>query len=85
MHSPDGFGSGNFLPGRFGVASQSIIGTEVDTSKRLYMLAVAEIPFDVKQNICTKELRIIPYPGRESKKIADAICRPNNGNKAFLG
>jgi hypothetical protein len=47
------------------------------------MLAVAEIPFDVRQNKCTKELRIVPHPGRQSKKTVDAEPRPNNGNQAF--
>jgi hypothetical protein len=37
---------------------------KVNTSKRLPMLAVAEVPFDVKKNSCTKELRIISHPGR---------------------
>jgi hypothetical protein len=42
---------------------------EVDTSKRLRTLAVAEIPFDVRQNRCTKEVRIVPHLGKQSKKL----------------
>jgi hypothetical protein len=44
------------------------------------MLAIAEIPFDVRQNRCTKELRIGSHPGRQSKKIVDAGVRANNRN-----
>jgi hypothetical protein len=54
MHDRDGSGSGNFLPRPFGVVSYCIIEIKVDTSKSLPMLAVAEIPFDIKQNRCTK-------------------------------
>jgi hypothetical protein len=57
---------------------------EVDTSKRFPTLALAEIPFDVKQDRGTKELRILPHPGRQSKKTVDAGGRPNNGSQAFL-
>jgi hypothetical protein len=56
----------------------------IDTSNSLLTLAVAEIPFDVRHNKCTKELRIAPHPGGQNKKTADAGCRPNNGNQAFL-
>jgi hypothetical protein len=56
---------------------------EVDTSRGLSTLAIAEILFDVRQNRCTKELRIVPHPDRQSKKSMDAGRRPNNGNQAF--
>jgi hypothetical protein len=85
MHDPGGFSLGNFLPGPFGIVSWCIIEMEIDTSKHLPMLAVARIPFDVRQNRCTKELRIAPHPGRQSKRTVDAKGRPNNGNQAFLG
>jgi hypothetical protein len=51
-----------------------MIEMEVDTSKRLPMLAVAEILFDVRQNRCIEELRIVPHPGRESRKTLEAGC-----------
>jgi hypothetical protein len=57
---------------------------EVDTSKRLPMLALAGIPFNVKQNRCTKELGIVLHPGRQSMKTVVTGRRPNNGNHAFL-
>jgi hypothetical protein len=38
MYDLDDFGSGNFFPRSFGVASQCIIEMEVDTSKRLLSL-----------------------------------------------
>jgi hypothetical protein len=56
---------------------------EVDTSKRLLTFALAEIPFDVRQNGWDKELRIVPHPGRQSKKTVDTGRRPNNGSQAF--
>jgi hypothetical protein len=63
--------------------SWCIIEIEVDTSKRLPTLAVAEIPFDVRQNRCTKELRIVPHPGGQGKKTMGAVRRPNNAHQAF--
>jgi hypothetical protein len=84
MYDPDGFGSGSFLPRPFGVVSWCIIGMEVDTSKHLPPLIVAGIPFDVRQNRYTKELRIVAHPGRQSKKTVGAGHRPNNANQAFL-
>jgi hypothetical protein len=47
------------------------------------MLAVAQTSFDVRQNRCTKELCIVPHPGRQSTKTVYAGRRPNNGNQAF--
>jgi hypothetical protein len=85
MHDPVGFGSGNFLPRPFGVMSSHIIEMEIDTSKRLPPFAVAEIPFDVRQNRCTKELRFVLDRGSQSKKIVDAGSRLNNGNRTFFG
>jgi hypothetical protein len=84
MHDPGGFGSANFLPPQFGVASWCILEMEVDTMKRLLVFAVAEIPFNVRQNRCTKKLPVVPHPGRQSKKTVDAGLRPNHGNQTFL-
>jgi hypothetical protein len=72
----------------FGILSWRIIEMELDTSKRLPMLAAAEIPFNVKQNRSTKDLRIVPHLGRQNKKTVDARRRPNNennGNQALFG
>jgi hypothetical protein len=71
MHDPGGFVSGNFSRRLFGVASWRIIEMEMGTSKRLPTLAVAEVPFNVRQNKCTKELRIVPHLGRQE----DCGCR----------
>jgi hypothetical protein len=49
---------------------------EGDTSKRLP--AVAEIPFDVRQNRRIKEFRIVPHPDRQKKKTVDAGRRSDN-------
>jgi hypothetical protein len=54
MHNPGGFGSGNASRRPFGIVSRCIIEMEADISKRLPTLAVAEIPFGVRQNRCTK-------------------------------
>jgi hypothetical protein len=72
MHDPGGFGSGNFLPRPFGVVSWCIIEMEGNTLKGPFVLAVSEIPFDVRYDRGTKELGIIPHPGRQSKKTVDA-------------
>jgi hypothetical protein len=64
MHDPGDFGLGDFLPRPFGVVTWCIAEMEGDTSKRLPTPAIAEILFDVTQNKCTKELRIVQYPGR---------------------
>jgi hypothetical protein len=61
-----------------------MIEMEGDASKRFPTHAIAEIPFDVRQNRCTKEPRIITHPGRQNKKIVNAGRRPNNGNQTFL-
>jgi hypothetical protein len=45
---------------------------EVDISKRLPILVVAEIPFGVRQNGCIEELRIVSHPGRQSRKTVGA-------------
>jgi hypothetical protein len=63
MHDPGGFDSGNFLPRQFGVVSWCVIEMKIGVSKRLPTLAVAEIPFDVRQNRCAKQLRIASNPG----------------------
>jgi hypothetical protein len=84
MHDPGGLASGNFMRRVFGVVSWCMAEMDGDTSKRLPVLAVAEISFDVTQNRCAKELCILPHPGRQSTKIVDAGRRPNNGNQAFL-
>jgi hypothetical protein len=84
MHGDSGCGPGNFLPRTIGAVSWCILEIEVDTSKPLPMLAIAEISFDIRQSKHTKELRIIPYPGRQSKKTLDAGRRPNNENQAFM-
>jgi hypothetical protein len=81
---PSGFDSGHFLSRPFGIVSWRSIEMEVGTLKRLPTLALAEIPFDVRQNRCTKEFRIAPHPGRQSKKSVDARCQPNIGNQALL-
>jgi hypothetical protein len=57
---------------------------EAETPKSLPRLAIAEIPFNIKQNGCTKEFRIVLRSGRQSRKIMDARSRPNNGNDTFL-
>jgi hypothetical protein len=85
MYDPAGFRLGNFLPRSFGIVSWCVNETEVGTSKRLPMLAIADIPFDIRQNRCAKELCIIPHSGRQSKKTVDAGRRPNNGNEALSG
>jgi hypothetical protein len=72
MYNPVSFGSGNVLPRQFGVVNWCIIKTEINTSKHFHTLAVAENPFDVRQNRPTKELRIIPHPGRKIKKTGMA-------------
>jgi hypothetical protein len=84
MYDPAGFRPGNFLPRPFGIVSWCVIEMEVDASNRLPILAMAEIPFDIPQNRCAKELCIIPHSGRQSKKTVDAGRRPNNGNEALL-
>jgi hypothetical protein len=58
---------------------------EVNASKRLAMLAIAEIPFDIRQNRCAKKLCIIPHFSRQGKKTVDAGRRPSNGNEALFG
>jgi hypothetical protein len=60
MHHPDGFTSGNVLLRPFGVVNWCIVEMEGEPSKRLAMLPVPEVPFDVRQNRCTKEVRIVP-------------------------
>jgi hypothetical protein len=80
MHNHRHFGSGHFSPQQLGVVGWCIIEMERDTSKRLPTLAVASIPFDVRQNRCTNELRITLHPGRQNKKTVDAEPRRNNGN-----
>jgi hypothetical protein len=50
--------------------------TDVDTPKGLPTLAVAEIPFDVRQNMHKRTL----HPGKLNKKTVDAGRRPNHGN-----
>jgi hypothetical protein len=42
------------------------------------------IRFDVRQNRCTKELLVVPHPGRQSKTTIDAGSEPNDGNQALL-
>jgi hypothetical protein len=84
MRGPGAFGSGSFSPRPLGVVSWCIIAIERDTSKCFPTLPVAEIPFDVRQNRCTKELRIVPYPGTQNKKTVDARRRANNGPQALL-
>jgi hypothetical protein len=49
---------------------------EVETSRRLPGLAIAEILFDVRQTGFTKELRIIRHRGRQSKKTVNANIDP---------
>jgi hypothetical protein len=84
MYEPGAFGSGNFLPQPLGIVSWGILEMEVDTSKRLPAVANAKIPFDVKQNRYTNELRIVPHPGGQSEKTLDAGRRFNHGSHAFL-
>jgi hypothetical protein len=84
MDDPGGFGSGNLLPRPFSLVSWCIFQMEGVTSKRLPSIRVAEIPFDVRQNRYTKELRIVPHPCRQSKKIVDARLQ-NNGKQALFG
>jgi hypothetical protein len=50
IHNPGGLGSGNCLLRLYSVVSWCTVEMGVDTSNRLLMLAVAEIPFDVRQN-----------------------------------
>jgi hypothetical protein len=45
---------------------------ELDVSRRLPALVVAEIPFDVRQNGCIKELCILPHPSSQSKNTVNA-------------
>jgi hypothetical protein len=61
-----------------------MIEMEVDTSKGLFTLTVSEILFDVRQNICTKQLGIAPDPARQSKKTLDTEHRPDNGKHVCL-
>jgi hypothetical protein len=58
--------------------------TELDASKRLPTLAIAEVPVDILQARCAKELCIIPPSGRQSKKTVDAGRRSNNVNDVLL-
>jgi hypothetical protein len=44
---------------------------QIDASKPLSVLAVAEVPLDMRKNRCTKELCVMPHPGRQSKKTLD--------------
>jgi hypothetical protein len=83
MHDDGGIGSGNSLLRAFGVVGCRMIEMEGDTWKRLSPLVVAEIPFDVRQNQCAKELRILSHPDKQNKKIIRAGHRPNNGNQNF--
>jgi hypothetical protein len=41
-----------------------IIHMQIDASKRLSALAVAEVPLDIRKNRCPKELCVIWHPGR---------------------
>jgi hypothetical protein len=75
-----GFGSDNFLPRPIGVVSWCIIEMEGDTSKRLPILAVAEIPFDIRIDA---QRNSAPHRDGQSMKIVDSGRRPNNGNQAF--
>jgi hypothetical protein len=83
MNDLGGFGSGNFWPRLCGVGSWCILEMEVDTSESLPTLAIAVIVFNVTQNSCTKELFIVPHPGRQSQKTMDAGHLPNIGNRSF--
>jgi hypothetical protein len=83
MHDSGGFGSGKSLPWTFCIVSWCIIEMEIDTLNRPRTLAVAEIPFSVRQNRYTKELRVVPHLGRQSKKTVDTGRQPNTRNLAF--
>jgi hypothetical protein len=72
MHDAGGRDSGNFLPRPFSVVSWCFIEMEVDISNRLPTFTVAETPFDVRQNRCTKELRTTPHLGTQSEKTVNA-------------
>jgi hypothetical protein len=83
MHNSGAFGSDNLLPRPFSVVSWCIIEREVNILKRLPTLAIAEIPFVIRRGRCTKELPLVPHPGRQSSSIMDAGRRSNNGNEVF--
>jgi hypothetical protein len=85
MHDLGGFGFGDFLPRPFDIVSWCIIEIERNTLKRLLPPTVADISFDVMQNKYTKEICIVPHPGRQNKKTVNAGRRPNNANQEFLG
>jgi hypothetical protein len=85
MHNPSGFGSDNVLPRPFGFVNWCIIEMEVEASKRLLTLAVAEIPFNARQNRTDAQKNSASHPGRQSKETLDAGRRPNTGNQAFDG
>jgi hypothetical protein len=73
MHDPGGFGSGNSLPQPFGIVSWRIFEMEVDTSKRLPTLGIAEIPFDVRQNRRTKNFASQRIPAGKARKLWNQV------------
>jgi hypothetical protein len=62
--NPVGCGSGHFLLRPFGIVCWCIIQMQIDASKRLSALAVAEVPPDVREKRWTKKLRVTPRPRR---------------------